>query len=77
MPIFDDGKLLVKGRKLQPLHHRVSSKSTQRSSSEKTCNSIMPHLVFSFVKLQAVLSSDKVAVAKNVQGFQTKFFKAF
>ena len=35
----------------------------------------MPHLVFSFVKLQAVLSSDKVAVAKNVQGFQTKFFK--
>ena len=37
----------------------------------------MPHLVFSFVKLQAVLSSDKVAVAKNVQGFQTKFFKAF
>ena len=34
----------------------------------------MPHLVFSFVKLQAVLSSDKVAVAKNVQGFQTKFF---
>ena len=37
----------------------------------------MPHLVFSFVKLQAVLSSDKVAVAKNVQGFQTKFLKLF
>ena len=31
----------------------------------------MPHLVFSFVKLQAVLSSDKVVIAKNVQSIQT------